>query len=220
MFYLNPRKLGMHTLYQNTSFLTSATALEGMPEDSVYEVAFAGRSNAGKSSAINQICHQRALARTSKTPGRTQQINFFKVTLGHYLVDLPGYGFARAPGGLQREWGIFIARYLQHRRSLAGLIILMDIRHPFTILDIQLLDLCRESCIATYILLTKADKISRSAGNKTLNKVQTIIRDRKYPAAAQCFSATRGTGLETAQCKLDEWLMVAPQPSSPGRPSS
>ncbi len=197
----------MHRLYQNTCFLTSATSLKDMPEDAGREVAFAGRSNAGKSSALNRLCHQKSLARTSKTPGRTQQINFFRVTEDRHLVDLPGYGFARVPGGLQREWGTFVARYLQHRRSLAGLIVLMDIRRPLTALDEQLLQVCRESGIAAHVLLTKADKLSRSKAGEVLQSMRKQLAREGYDRVSmQRFSATSGEGLEEAQARLDEWL--------------
>jgi GTP-binding protein len=196
----------MHSLYQNTRFLTGATSLKAMPEDNGREIAFAGRSNAGKSSALNRICHQKSLARTSKTPGRTQQINFFQVDEGRYLVDLPGYGFARVPGGLQREWGAFIGRYLQHRRSLVGLIVLMDIRRPLTSLDEQLLELCAQACIPVHILLTKSDKLSRSASLTALRELKKQLQAHGFTASAQCFSATRGTGLEEVQALLDTWL--------------
>lgn len=197
----------MHSLYQNTRFLTGATSLKGMPEDHGREVAFAGRSNAGKSSALNRICHQKSLARTSKTPGRTQQINFFRVADDRYLVDLPGYGYARVPGGLQREWGEFIARYLQHRRSLVGLIILMDIRRPPTTLDEQLLGLCAQACIPTHILLTKADKLSRAAASSALREFRKRLAAHGFNATVQCFSALKGEGVEEVQGLLDAWLM-------------
>ncbi|APZ41728.1 YihA family ribosome biogenesis GTP-binding protein [Acidihalobacter ferrooxydans] len=197
----------MHGLYQNTRFIAGATNLKGMPSDVGREVAFAGRSNAGKSSALNRICHQKSLARTSKTPGRTQQINFFQVTEDRYLVDLPGYGYARVPGGLQREWGEFIGRYLECRRSLAGLIILMDIRRPLTTLDEQLLQVCVAADIPAHILLTKADKLSRNAAMNTLREVKTRLANHAYGSTtAQCFSALRGEGLEDAQARLDAWL--------------
>ena len=203
----------MHSLYQNTRFLTGAASLKGMPEDNGREVAFAGRSNAGKSSALNCICHQKSLARTSKTPGRTQQINFFQVAEERYLVDLPGYGFARVPGGLRREWGEFIARYLQHRRSLVGLIVLMDIRRSLTNLDEQLLGLCTEAGIPIHILLTKSDKLSRSASLAALRELKKQLLAQGFSATAQCFSATRGTGVEEVQALLDAWLMPEPAES-------
>lgn len=196
----------MHSLYQNVRFLTGATSMKTLPADDGREVAFAGRSNAGKSSALNRICHQKHLARTSKTPGRTQQINFFQIVPGRHLVDLPGYGFARVPGGLQREWGDFIARYLQQRRSLVGLIVLMDIRRPLTPLDEQLLALCGSARIPTHILLTKADKLSRGAAATALRELGKRLRAHGFEATAQCFSASSGEGVEAVQERLDAWL--------------
>lgn len=196
----------MHKRYQNTRFLKSTTNLHGMPEGSIREVAFAGRSNAGKSSAINRICQQKSLARTSKTPGRTQQINFFTVDEDRYLVDLPGYGYARVSKTQQQQWGMFLRLYLTKRQSLAGLILLMDIRHPLTPLDLQLLELCREGGIPIRALLTKADKLKKGAARATLREVTQRLGRMGLDAHAQLFSSLQGEGVEMAQSCLDNWL--------------
>ncbi|OBS09207.1 ribosome biogenesis GTP-binding protein YihA/YsxC [Acidihalobacter prosperus] len=196
----------MHKRYQNTRFLTSATSLRGMPPDIGREAAFAGRSNAGKSSALNRICHQKSLARTSKTPGRTQQINFFTVTDDRYLVDLPGYGYARVAKSQQQQWGALLRQYLLGRRSLAGLILLMDIRHPLTPLDGQLLDLCQEGGVPVHVLLTKADKLKRGPAMATLRTVERQLDREGLDASVQLFSSLNGEGLEAAQARLDDWL--------------
>lgn len=196
----------MHKRYQNTRFLTSATSLRGMPDDHGREVAFAGRSNAGKSSAINRICHQKSLARTSKTPGRTQQINFFSVDQDHYLVDLPGYGYARVAKSHQHQWENLLRQYLTKRASLVGLILLMDIRHPLTTLDAQLLELCQEGEVPIHVLLTKADKLKRGAAVNTLREVCQRLGQIHPQTSAQLFSSLNGEGLDTVQARLDTWL--------------
>lgn len=196
----------MNKHYQNTRFLKSTTSLQGMPEGPIREVAFAGRSNAGKSSAINRICQQKSLARTSKTPGRTQQINFFIVEDDRYLVDLPGYGYARVAKAQQQQWGNLLRMYLTRRPSLTGLILLMDIRHPLTPLDNQLLELCREGNIPIQALLTKSDKLKRGAARATLHDVTQRLERLGLDARVQLFSSLQGEGVETAQACLDEWL--------------
>ncbi|HEX6828839.1 MAG TPA: ribosome biogenesis GTP-binding protein YihA/YsxC, partial [Burkholderiales bacterium] len=127
-------------LLQHASFVTSATAAEHLPPDSLLEVAVAGRSNAGKSSAINALAGRHRLAFVSKTPGRTQEINYFRVSEGKYLVDLPGYGYAKVPGQIRQRWKAFLGEFLRTRRQLAGLILIMDARHPVTELDLRLLE--------------------------------------------------------------------------------
>jgi len=195
----------MHKLYQNTHFLTGSTSLKSMPPDTGREVAFAGRSNAGKSSALNQICHQKSLARTSKTPGRTQQINFFTVAEERYLVDLPGYGYAKIAKSQQQKWGSLLQKYLLERDSLTGLVILMDIRHPLTSLDNQLLVLCQTAKVPVHILLTKADKLKRGAAKEALRKVTQQL-DEYENISVQLFSSLTGEGIHTAQTQLDDWL--------------
>ena len=163
-------------------------------------MAFAGRSNVGKSSAINAIAGQARLARTSKTPGRTQQIVFFEIDSGRRLVDLPGYGYAKVPPGLQRHWEKTVRHYLEDRNSLRGLILLADIRRGLTDLDRQLLEWCAHKNLFVHLLLTKSDKLSRSAANQALAKVQRDVR--LDTVTVQLFSALRRVGIEEAGEKV------------------
>ncbi len=179
-----------------TRFLCSAHVPRQWPPDIGNEVAFAGRSNVGKSSAINVLTGQTRLAHTSKTPGRTQQIVFFEVAVNRRLVDLPGYGYAKVSAGLQKHWGKTVRDYLSNRVSLSGLILPVDIRRQLTILDHQLLDWCIESELTVHILLTKSDKLSRNAANKALYQVRQDIRSNTI--TVQLFSALRRVGLEDA----------------------
>lgn len=145
--------------YQNTHFITSAPDIRHLPEDEGIEIAFAGRSNAGKSSSLNRLTNQKNLAKTSKTPGRTQLINLFKVADGCHIVDLPGYGFAQVPLEMKLKWQRALGEYLQKRQSLKGLVVLMDIRHPMKDLDQQLIIWAVECGIPVQVMLTKADKL-------------------------------------------------------------
>ena len=175
------------------------------PEDHGREVAFAGRSNAGKSSALNKItCHQ-ALARTSKTPGRTQHLVFFELDPERRLVDLPGYGFAKVPDHVKRKWGEAMAKYLQNRESLQGLILLMDVRHPLTEHDQQMLHWALHANMPVHILLTKADKLKRGAAQNALLKVKRELQELPL-VSVQLFSALKGTGVDEARKVLDSWL--------------
>jgi len=172
-------------------------------------VAFAGRSNAGKSSAINLITNQKTLARTSKTPGRTQLLNFFELDENRRLVDLPGYGYAKVPDAIQRNWGQAMEDYLIHRQSLRGIFLVMDIRHPLTDFDWQLILWCSQRQLPTHIALTKADKLSRGAAKSTLLKAQSAIASEvSLPVSLQLFSALARQGVDEAHAKLDEWLEV------------
>ena len=192
--------------YRATCFLNSVNSLAQLPPDTGREVAFAGRSNAGKSSALNVLTGQRQLARVSKTPGRTQLLNFFQVESERYLVDLPGYGYAQVPDAIRRHWRLLLERYLRERLALRGLMLLMDIRHPLTPLDRQLLDGCAHRQLPVHILLTKADKLSRGAAQATLQQVQKTLRSNHPGASAQLFSAPTGLGIDEAHARLDQWL--------------
>jgi GTP-binding protein len=196
----------MDNRYRTTRFLISAPDPTRLPEDTGREVAFAGRSNAGKSSALNAITEQRRLARISKTPGRTQLLNVFEIAPERRLVDLPGYGYAKVPEPLRRHWGTAIARYLDERQSLAGLILLMDVRHPLMPPDRQLLDWCKARGLPVHILLTKADKFSRGRASATLQAVRRELPSSWPLATVQLFSALKNTGLEQACNQLDAWL--------------
>jgi GTP-binding protein len=184
-------------------FLTSANALKGCPPDVGAEVAFAGRSNAGKSSALNKLANQRGLARTSKTPGRTQLINFFEVQAGARLVDLPGYGYAKVPPRVRAHWRSLMAEYFESRQSLAGLIVIMDVRRPLMPFDQQMLAYGGAAGLPMHVLLTKADKLSRGAGNGALQKTRAQLDER---VGIQLFSALNGTGLDQARARVLEWL--------------
>ncbi len=194
--------------FRLASFLTSANQLNQLPPDEGLEVAFAGRSNAGKSSALNTLTDQRSLARTSKTPGRTQLINFFIIDEQHRLVDLPGYGYAKVPEAIKRHWQQVLADYLRVRRCLRGLILLMDIRHPFKEFDRQMLDWCTHQQMPVHILLTKADKLKRGPAGNTLQQVRKTLKTDYPLATVQLFSSLDKQGVEQAREKLAEWLEI------------
>lgn len=200
----------MKNPYQPSRFLTSASNSNQFPPAEGLEVAFAGRSNAGKSSAINSLCNNRNLARTSKTPGRTQLINFFTIDEARRLVDLPGYGYAKVPEAMRREWQRLMEAYLGERSNLAGLVVIMDIRHPLRDYDVQMLEWCRHFGTPTHILLTKADKLRRGAATQTLQKVKNELRKQDFDTSVQMFSALNKTGVEVLQNKLNEWLGIEP----------
>lgn len=197
-----------HPVYQRAVFLKSAPNLSHCPEDLGKEVAFVGRSNAGKSSCLNAITHQTGLAKVSKTPGRTQLINFFALNddLSRRLVDLPGYGFAQVPIPLKEEWGKSMGKYLEVRKSLMGLILLMDVRHPFMPLDDQLLQWAVRVNRPVHILLTKADKLPFGQQKNALLKVQKHLPSYGGQLSVQLFSSLKKTGLQEAWHQLDLWL--------------
>jgi GTP-binding protein len=197
-------------LCQQATFQISAAKVDQCPDDIGHEVAFAGRSNAGKSSALNTLTHA-SLARTSKTPGRTQLLNFFRLDDERRLVDLPGYGYAKVPIPLKLHWQKHLEAYLGSRESLRGLILMMDIRHPLTEFDQMMLDWSAASEMPMHILLTKADKLAFGAAKNALLKVQQEIHkgwgDR---VSIQLFSAPKRMGIEEAQMVLAEWLHLLP----------
>ena len=195
--------------YQIAEFLTSAPSIKQCPADTGCEVAFAGRSNAGKSSAINALTRQRGLARTSKTPGRTQLINFFQLSHNKRLVDLPGYGYAKVPKAMKAEWDRHLAEYLQMRNSLTGLILLMDIRHPLQEYDQQMLNWAAQASLPVHILLTKADKLKRGPAENSRFKVEKLLRDMDPGCtllSVQTFSALKKQGLSELERQLSHWL--------------
>lgn len=195
--------------YRRAQFLKSAPTLRECPPDSGSEVAFAGRSNAGKSSAINTLTGNSKLARTSKTPGRTQLLNFFSLDEQHRLVDLPGYGFAKVPLAIKNEWQQHLDAYLSERQSLRGVVLLMDIRHPLQPFDTVLLDWAARSAMPMHVLLTKSDKLTYGAGKTALLQVQKAMAAQpKLQVTAQLFSAHDGQGLEALQQRLDSWLLA------------
>lgn len=193
--------------FRQTQFLTSAPRLDQAPEDSGVEVAFAGRSNAGKSSAINALTDHSGLARTSKTPGRTQLLNFFSVGEGQRLVDLPGYGFAKVPLAVKETWQRHLEDYLRRRQSLAGLVLLSDIRHPLQEFDRMMLGWAASCAMPVRLVLTKADKLKRGAAKNTLLTVRRELAGLEGQFSVQLFSALDKTGVEELRACLCEWLL-------------
>lgn len=188
------------------SFSIAAAKPAQLPPDAGAEVAFAGRSNAGKSTAINAITGRNGLARTSKTPGRTQQIVFFDLEDSRRLVDLPGYGFARAPESVRQSWARLVESYLNNRRSLRGVVLLMDVRRPFTDLDQQLVNWCASAKVPVEALLTKSDKLKRAAAGRALAEARRNAEDLYPEMEVQLFSGLRRTGVETAADRVRAWL--------------
>ncbi len=192
------------TRLHQASFSLSAARPADLPASRA-EVAFAGRSNAGKSSALNALARHHRLAFVSKTPGRTQLINFFAVAADTFLVDLPGYGYAKVPLEVRRGWEELLSGYLQYRSSLMGLVLIMDVRHPLTPLDWRMLDWFAPGGRPVRILLTKADKLSRGAALKTWNEVRRALANRPQ-VSVQLFSSLNKLGVEEAEAVIAEWL--------------
>ena len=204
------------SLCQQATFIKSASLVSQCPPDIGLEVAFAGRSNAGKSSALNTLTHAR-LARTSKTPGRTQLINFFKLDDERRLVDLPGYGYAKVPLELKAHWQQHLDAYLTGRQSLVGLVLVMDLRHPLSDFDCMMLEWARKSDIPAHVLLSKADKMAFGAAKNALLKVQTRMRkELGSNASVQLFSSPKRMGVDEAHGRLAQWLFPVEQEGSEG----
>ncbi|OHX34272.1 YihA family ribosome biogenesis GTP-binding protein [Methylomonas sp. LWB] len=203
----------MNPLYHQASFVASAPRLQDAPPDQGMEIAFAGRSNAGKSSAINTLVQQNALARVSKTPGRTQLLNFFRIDDDRKLVDLPGYGYAKVPEAMKREWQQMMETYLKNRKALSGIVLVMDIRHPLTDFDWQMVEWCEVSKLPLHILLTKADKLKFGAAKTTLLQVQRDLSRAEIVVSLQLFSALNKTGIDDVHQVLDEWFGFSSEPS-------
>ena len=201
--------------FKSTEFLQSASALNNAPADFGCEVAFASRSNAGKSSAINALTGNSKLARTSRTPGRTQLINFFTVSDQVRLVDLPGYGFAKVPLKVKNEWNKQLERYLQHRRSLKGLILLMDIRHPLKDYDRQMIEWATVSEMPVHILLTKCDKLKRGPAKTALLGVKKELKAHEKWVSAQLFSSHNHEGMADLHRTLNWWLTLPDEDVTP-----
>lgn len=194
--------------YQNAQFLLSVANLEQLPADQGAEVAFVGRSNAGKSSALNQLTQNNNLARVSKTPGRTQLINLFALDNHRRLADLPGHGYAKVPAEVKKQWQTLLDAYLRHRDCLQGLILVMDIRHPLKEFDQAMLSWCSQCHLPVHILLNKADKLARGDLKKILQAVSEKIKSYPGVVTVQLFSAVKGTGLEELKRKLDAWYLA------------
>ena len=192
--------------YNNAVFLKSANLLSQLPSESQAEVAFAGRSNAGKSSALNAITNIRSLARTSKTPGRTQLLNYFQIADHSFLVDLPGYGYAKVPGKVQAHWEETLSEYIETRQELRGIVLIMDIRHPLKDFDQQMIAWVTSQNLPIHILLTKADKLKRGPAISTLLHVKKTLANYGELVSVQLFSSLDLSGIDEARLKLDTWF--------------
>ena len=197
------------SLFRNAVFHTTVANLNNLPGDSIREIAFAGRSNAGKSSAINTLANHTRLAYVSKTPGRTQHLNYFTLTEGKYFVDLPGYGFAKAPEEIRSQWEGLLAPYLSYREQLVGLVMIMDARHPLTELDVQMLDWFAQTGKPIHVLLSKADKLTRQEQALALREVQAALARISDNCTLQLFSSLKKIGVAEAETVLGGWLDMA-----------
>ncbi|WP_317932787.1 ribosome biogenesis GTP-binding protein YihA/YsxC [Halioxenophilus sp. WMMB6] len=197
--------------FRKASFFQSAPTLATCPPETGREVAFAGRSNAGKSSAINSLTNNSKLARTSKTPGRTQLINFFQLNDDCRLVDLPGYGYAKVPLATKQEWDRNLSEYLHERQSLVGLILLMDIRQPMKEFDTMMINWAIEMEMPVHLLLTKADKLKKGPARNTQFAIEKQLREANVGdlVSVQTFSALKHQGLEQLKMVLNQWLLPA-----------
>lgn len=205
----NPKmklKIMLVNPYTHATFLKSAARVEHLPSDEGFEVAFAGRSNAGKSSALNCLTGIKQLARTSKTPGRTQLINLFSLDESRRLVDLPGYGYAKVAMKVKQDWQQNLAHYLEVRQCLRGLVLLMDCRHPLKELDQTMVDWALNRELDVHILLTKSDKLSRSEVKNTVLKVRKYYQLMEEFITVQSFSSLKKEGIEELILKLNEWF--------------
>lgn len=209
----------MNPIYHQAKFINSSPHLKNTPPDEGKEIAFAGRSNAGKSSAINTLTRQNALARISKTPGRTQMLNFFEIDEQRRFVDLPGYGYAKVPLAVKEEWHKLMETYLLNRKSLCAIILVMDIRHPLTEFDWQMVEWCQHSDLPLHILLTKADKLTYGAGKNTLLQVQRELKEVSMPLTIQLFSALKKVGVDEVHLALDLLFAAEPQLAELGEES-
>ncbi|RBQ33969.1 YihA family ribosome biogenesis GTP-binding protein [Rahnella aquatilis] len=196
--------------YHMTHFVMSAPDIRHLPSDAGIEVAFAGRSNAGKSSALNTLTQQKSLARTSKTPGRTQLINLFEVKPGIRLVDLPGYGYAEVPEEMKRKWQRALGEYLQMRNSLKGLVVLMDIRHPLKDLDQQMIQWAVDEGTPVMLLLTKADKLASGARQAQIKMVREAVKEFMGDIQVEAFSSPKKMGVDKLSDKLNTWFSEIP----------
>ena len=194
-------------LFQNAKFFTTVNHLKDLP-DTPAEIAFVGRSNAGKSSAINTLTNHVRLAYVSKTPGRTQHINFFELENGNFMVDLPGYGYAQVPEAIRTHWVKLLGDYLQQRRQLIGLILIMDSRHPLKALDIQMLDFFHITGLPVHILLSKADKLSKNDQIKTLAAVKKSLKPytERQKISVQLFSSLKKQGMDEVNQVVGSWF--------------
>lgn len=202
-------------LFQNAQFFTTVNHLKDLPNTQA-EIAFVGRSNAGKSSAINTLCNHVRLAYVSKTPGRTQHINFFKLANQHFMVDLPGYGYAQVPEAVRAHWVKLLGDYLQTRQSLLGLVLIMDARHPLKPLDIQMLDFFALTGRPVHILLSKSDKLSKNEQIKTLSSVKKALKPfmERQTVSVQLFSSLKKQGIAEVEQVVQAWFSQLPAPET------
>jgi len=202
--------MNSRNLFLSTRFLVSVFSLKDLPADTGLEIAFCGRSNSGKSSVLNAITRNKKLAKTSKTPGRTRAINIFSIDdqKMNRIADLPGYGFARVSKQTQKEWAKLITAYLNGRQSLRGLVIIMDIRHPFKESDLTLIDWCSETNTPLLIVLNKSDKLSKSGALREVERANLILKQMNLKGQALGFSSTKSTGIEKLDEKLKKWFDV------------
>lgn len=196
-------------LFQKAVFHTTVAHLRDLPSDSLCEVAFAGRSNSGKSSAINTLANHTRLAFVSKTPGRTQHLNYFRLDDGKYFVDLPGYGFAKAPEEIRSQWESLLAPYLRYREALCGLVLIMDSRHPLTELDLQMLSWFAPTAKPIHVLLSKSDKLTHQEQLLAFREVQGVLAEIGSKCTVQLFSSLKKLGVNEAEAILGGWLGVA-----------
>ena len=192
--------------FEQAAFHLTVAHLGDLPADSLCEVAFAGRSNAGKSSAINTLARHTRLAFVSKTPGRTQHLNYFRISEGRYWVDLPGYGFARAPAEIRGQWEELLAPYLLTRSPLAGLVLIMDSRHPLTGLDAQMINWFAQTGKPIHVLLSKADKLTRNEQATAMREVKAALAGLGERCSVQLFSSLKHSGVEAARSVLAGWM--------------
>lgn len=205
-------------LFQNATFYTTVNHIQDLPPQVGVEIAFAGRSNAGKSSAINTLANRGRLAFVSKTPGRTQHLNYFQLGNGRFLVDLPGYGYAKVPPEIRQHWEQLLSTYLQTRESLHGMVLIMDVRHPLTPLDRRMLDWFAPTAKPVHILLTKSDKLTRQQAGNTLKEVREFLREAYPQCSAQLFSSMAKKGVEEAETILGAWLGLESKPKPAPKP--
>ena len=206
-------------LFQNAKFFTTVNHLKDLP-DTPAEIAFVGRSNAGKSSAINTLCNHVRLAYVSKTPGRTQHINFFELANGGFMVDLPGYGYAQVPEAIRAHWVKLLGDYLQQRQALIGLVLIMDARHPLKPLDVQMLDFFHITGRPVHILLSKADKLSKNDQIKTLSAVKKALKPfaERQQISVQLFSSLKKQGIEEVNNVVAAWFTAAAEQAEAENP--
>jgi len=222
LIYQEPamRSILLTDVLRQASFRLSAPNASHLPPDQGAEVAFAGRSNAGKSSALNAITGRKGLARVSKTPGRTRLINFFTIDGQHALVDLPGYGYARVARDIRAEWDEMVGNYLQNRESLRGVVLIMDSRHPLKEYDEALLEFCARISLPVHVLLSKSDKLNMNDRMAALRIVRARLAELGAGSSAQLFSALNGEGLEAAQSTIAGWLGISEKLSDKKNPGN